>query len=75
MIAACRSGPVRSAFLLSRLEGLGYQEIAERLGMSLSSVEQSLILAASSRQVEHSAMNAGAWTRGQPQRISHAPQP
>jgi RNA polymerase sigma-70 factor (ECF subfamily) len=51
LIAACRSGPVRSAFLLSRPEGLGYQEIAERLGMSLSSVEQSLILAASSRQV------------------------
>lgn len=31
---------VRSAFLLSRLEGLGYKEIAERLGVSLSSVEK-----------------------------------
>lgn len=31
---------VRSAFLLSRLEGLGYKEIAERLGVSLGSVEK-----------------------------------
>jgi len=31
---------VRTAFLLSRLEGLGYQAIAERLGVSLSSVEK-----------------------------------
>jgi len=30
----------RSAFLLSRLEGLGYNEIAHRLGVSLSSVEK-----------------------------------
>lgn len=31
---------VRNAFLLSRLEGLGYKEIAERLNVSLSSVEK-----------------------------------
>lgn len=31
---------VRMAFLLSRLEGLGYQEIAQHLGVSLSSVEK-----------------------------------
>lgn len=31
---------VRTAFLLSRLEGLGYQTIAEQLGVSLSSVEK-----------------------------------
>lgn len=31
---------VRTAFLLSRLEGLGYKEIAERLNVSLSSVEK-----------------------------------
>lgn len=31
---------VRTAFLLSRLEGLGYKEIAERMGVSLSSVEK-----------------------------------
>ena len=31
---------VRTAFLLSRLEGLGYQAIAERLGVSVSSVEK-----------------------------------
>ena len=31
---------VRTAFLLSRLEGLGYKEIAERLGVSLGSVEK-----------------------------------
>ena len=31
---------VRSAFLLSRLEGLGYQAIAEHLGVSVSSVEK-----------------------------------
>ena len=30
----------RSAFLLSRLEGLGYNEIARQLGVSLSSVEK-----------------------------------
>lgn len=31
---------VRKAFLLSRLEGLGYREIADRLSVSLSSVEK-----------------------------------
>lgn len=31
---------VRTAFLLSRLEGMGYQAIAEHLGVSLSSVEK-----------------------------------
>ncbi|WP_178106819.1 sigma-70 family RNA polymerase sigma factor [Pseudomonas mangiferae] len=31
---------VRTAFLLSRLEGLGYREIAQRLAVSLSSVEK-----------------------------------
>ncbi|GAB7531698.1 sigma-70 family RNA polymerase sigma factor [Pseudomonas sp. 3A(2025)] len=31
---------VRMAFLLSRLEGLSYKDIAERLGTSLSSVEK-----------------------------------
>ncbi|EOA03048.1 ECF family sigma factor [Herbaspirillum frisingense GSF30] len=31
---------VRSAFLLSQLDGLGYAEIAERLQVSLSSVQQ-----------------------------------
>ncbi|MGP4958539.1 sigma-70 family RNA polymerase sigma factor [Pseudomonas helleri] len=31
---------VRTAFLLSRLEGLGYQAIAERLEVSVSSVEK-----------------------------------
>lgn len=31
---------VRQAYLLSRLEGLGYKAIAERLGVSLSSVEK-----------------------------------
>ncbi len=31
---------VRMAFLLSRLEGLSYKEIAERLAVSLSSVEK-----------------------------------
>jgi len=31
---------VRSAFLLSQLDGLGYAEIANRLGVSLSSVQQ-----------------------------------
>ncbi|MHA6194528.1 sigma-70 family RNA polymerase sigma factor [Pseudomonas wadenswilerensis] len=36
---------VRSAFLLSRLEGLGYKEIAERLGVSLSSVEKYMVTA------------------------------
>jgi RNA polymerase sigma-70 factor (ECF subfamily) len=30
----------RSAFLLSRLDGLGYAEIAQRLDVSLSSVEK-----------------------------------
>lgn len=34
------SPKVRTAFLLSRLEGLGYREIAERLGVSQSSVEK-----------------------------------
>lgn len=34
------SPKARSAFLMSRLEGLGYGEIAERLGVSLSSVEK-----------------------------------
>ena len=34
------SGNVRTAFLLSRLEGLTYQAIALRLGVSLSSVEK-----------------------------------
>lgn len=31
---------VRMAFLMSRLEGLGYKEIAQRLGVSLGSVEK-----------------------------------
>lgn len=31
---------VRSAFLLSQLDGLGYAEIATRLGVSISSVQQ-----------------------------------
>lgn len=31
---------VRTAFLMSRLEGLSYKEIAERLAVSLSSVEK-----------------------------------
>jgi len=31
---------VRTAFLLSRLEGLGYQAIAQRLGVSVSSIEK-----------------------------------
>ncbi|MNU05701.1 putative RNA polymerase sigma factor FecI [compost metagenome] len=30
---------VRTAFLLSRLDGLGYKEIAAQLGVSLRSVE------------------------------------
>lgn len=34
------SPKARSAFLLSRLEGLGYNEIAQQLGVSLSSVEK-----------------------------------
>lgn len=32
----------RAAFLMSRLEGLGYREIAERLGVSLSTVEKDM---------------------------------
>lgn len=36
---------VRMAFLLSRLEGLGYKEIAARLGISLSSVEKYMAIA------------------------------
>lgn len=35
----------RAAFLLSRLEGLGYPEIAARMGVSLSSVEKYLAAA------------------------------
>ncbi|VXB14909.1 RNA polymerase, sigma 19 factor; KpLE2 phage-like element [Pseudomonas sp. 8BK] len=31
---------VREAFLLSQLEGLGYAQIAERLGLSVSSIQQ-----------------------------------
>jgi len=31
---------VRSAFLLSQLDGLGYAEIAVRLDVSMSSVQQ-----------------------------------
>jgi RNA polymerase sigma-70 factor (ECF subfamily) len=31
---------VRMAFLMSRLEGLGYKDISERLGVSLGSVEK-----------------------------------
>ena len=34
---------VRTAFLLSRLEGLGYQAIAERLGLSRNMVEKYMI--------------------------------
>ncbi|QVM94467.1 sigma-70 family RNA polymerase sigma factor [Pseudomonas sp. SORT22] len=36
---------VRSAFLLSRFEGLGYAEIAERLGVTVSSVQKYMIRA------------------------------
>ncbi|KRC76324.1 putative RNA polymerase sigma factor FecI [compost metagenome] len=35
----------RSAFLLSQLDGLTYPEIAERLGVSLSSVQQYMVRA------------------------------
>lgn len=35
----------RSAFLLSRLDGLGYAEIAQRLNVSLSSVEKYMAMA------------------------------
>lgn len=31
---------VREAFLLSQLEGLGYAQVAERLGLSISSIQQ-----------------------------------
>jgi len=34
------SAKARSAFLLSRLDGLSYREIAKQLGVSLSSVEK-----------------------------------
>ncbi|WMD23595.1 sigma-70 family RNA polymerase sigma factor [Achromobacter seleniivolatilans] len=37
----------RSAFLLSQLDGLTYPEIAERLGVSLSSVQQYMVRAMS----------------------------
>lgn len=37
----------RSAFLLSQLDGLTYPEIAERLGVSLSSVQQYMLRAMS----------------------------
>ena len=34
-------GPkIKQAFLLSQLEGLGYAEIAQRLGVSVSSVKK-----------------------------------
>ena len=33
-------GPVRRAFLLSQLEGLGYQEIAERLQVSERTIKR-----------------------------------
>lgn len=36
---------VRSAFLLSRFEGLGYGQIAERLGVSVSSVQKYMLRA------------------------------
>jgi len=36
---------VRMAFLLSRLEGMSYQEIAHHLGISLSSVEKYMVKA------------------------------
>ena len=37
----------RSAFLLSQLDGLTYPEIAQRLGVSLSSVQQYMVRAMS----------------------------
>lgn len=36
---------VRTAFLLSRLEGLSYQKIAERMDMSVSSIEKYMAIA------------------------------
>lgn len=36
---------VRSAFLLSRFEGLGYAEIAERLGVTVSAVQKYMLRA------------------------------
>ncbi len=36
---------VRTAFLLSRLEGLGYKDIGERLGVTVSSVEKYMVTA------------------------------
>ncbi|MNT22513.1 putative RNA polymerase sigma factor FecI [compost metagenome] len=40
-------GPkIKQAFLLSQLEGLGYAEIAQRLGVSVSSVKKYMAKAA-----------------------------
>lgn len=39
-VLAALPAPVRSAFLLSRLDGLSYPEIAARLGISLATVER-----------------------------------
>lgn len=39
-LLAALPAPVRAAFLLSRLDGLSYPEIAARLGVSLATVER-----------------------------------
>ena len=36
---------VREAFLLSQLDGLTYPQIAERMGLSISSIQQYMTLA------------------------------
>jgi RNA polymerase sigma factor (sigma-70 family) len=63
----------RTAFLLSRLEGLSYPEIAERLGVSLSSVEKYMAAAVRHCYLNRCSVSLGGFRGKQRERIGFRP--